>query len=171
MKRVLWWAGKLMIPVSMILLGLAGMHYGQGIVEKSYETVNWPSTQGEITYSRLKRTSWTSDGKTEVDYSADIRYRYWIGGKEYTDSDVRLVMPNYNTPEEVQTLLDRYPEEKQVTVYYNPGDLEDAVLENVVDEDTYVFYYMGVGWSVVWGIVLPIFIVAVYFREVRKKRQ
>jgi len=55
-------------------------------------------------------------------------------------------------------------------VYFNPQDPGESVLENVVDEDTYLLFYMGIMWSVVWAGVLIVVVIVVYFKDWRKKK-
>jgi len=155
----------------MVIMGLVAMLCGYRTVVTSYDSMNWLSTQGEITHSRMKESITSGQYEDKTLYSAEIRYRYWIGGREYTGSNVRFSMPDYYTPEEVQPVLDRYREESQVTVYYDPENHEEAVLEKMVDKHTYSLLYAGTVWTSIWGMALLISALVVYFKEVRRKKR
>jgi hypothetical protein len=89
-------------------------------------TRTWPAVTGRITASRLvpgRRTA-----------AADVAYAYAIGGRTYTGNRVQvahrlgdfLIAMSHR---HAQTLLERYPPDATVLVYYDPARPEEAVLE------------------------------------------
>lgn len=181
MDNLKWWMGKLKIPGSMLLLGFGVMYYGNHIVDQSAASRYWPTAMGQVTVSRVEGTTWSKESRSnryrssntetaKTSYGADVQYEYRAQGKPYTGANIRLLMPLESSPAEVQPILDRYPVGKRVTVYFNPQDPGESVLENVVDEDTYLLFYMGIMWSVVWAGVLIVVVIVVYFKDWRKKK-
>lgn len=82
---------------------------------------------GEIESSRMD-TSLRSRAGHRL-YGVRVRYSYNIDGKVYTGT---AIAPGYRySTEEVpqRALLNRYPKGKQVAVYYNPTNPEEAYLE------------------------------------------
>ena len=178
MKNIWWWVRKLKLPGLMLLLGLVAMFYGNRIVKETMEIESWSTTKGEIVLSQLKKSNWrkntprvgTRGVKQEMEsrYTAQVEYEYQVKEEIYTGTEIRLIMPLHRTPEEVQPLLDLYPTGKRVKVYYDTEDPAKSVLESVLDEDTYTLFYMGIMWSVVWGMVLLVAAIVVYFKHVRQ---
>lgn len=89
---------------------------------------SWPQTQGSLTSASLRSS--TSDNTTT--YHAAAQYRYWVGGVEYTGSRVAIHGGGDNVGEFQQRLGSQlelmYSNQEPVSVYYNPGDPADAIL-------------------------------------------
>jgi hypothetical protein len=91
----------------------------------------WPGTQGRVIESRVEsHTSTDSDGHHNTDYKAIVRYTYSVMGQEYSANRVAFGArsSNRNAASEV---VNRYPLDQQVTVYYDPDKPGQAVLERV----------------------------------------
>ena len=89
---------------------------------------DWPYTQGKVTQSELierKRSNRNSDIITV--YSAKLHYQYTVDGKTYSNMQVRWADRSKN---KIQSLISReYPTDAVVTIFYNPQNPEQAVLE------------------------------------------
>jgi len=85
---------------------------------------NWPSTQGVVTVSKIERRIGSI-----FDHRAKIRYRYLVGGREYTGRRVSVVgdVSGGRTP--VEERASSYSQGCPVTVYYNPQNPKEAYLE------------------------------------------
>ena len=163
----------------MVLLGFGIIYYGDHLVKQSVASSLWPTTIGKVVVSRVERSVWDKSSPSigsrrstekEERFSADVQYEYLALGGRYTGSNIHFIMPLHETPQEVRPLLDRYPVGSRAKVYFNPNDPGESVLETVVDEDTYTIYYAGIMWSVVWGLVLCVVTIVVYFKEARRKK-
>jgi len=113
---------------------------------------SWPGVQGRIIESRV-------DKRTEVDYDSPadrtayipvVRYTYSLQGKEYTGDRIAFGVKNRN-PNPASEVVNRYPVDKQVMVYYNPEKPEQAVLEQA----------SGSGWLQI-GIGIVLFFAGIY---------
>lgn len=83
----------------------------------------WPSVTGTVVKSEVKVR------KTSEDYTEypDITYTYEVMGKAYR---CKQILPGGEIGGMgVESTLKRYPMNAQVTVYYNPQNPKDAVLE------------------------------------------
>ena len=98
--------------------------------KKSEESQAWSATSGEIIESYVREShSQDSDGITSTSYYAEVRYLYQVLGVEYSGDKVSFggkVGGSRNKAAEITT---QYPVGKTVTVYYDPNNHEDAVLE------------------------------------------
>jgi len=99
------------------------------------ESASWPATQGKIVLSAVTETTTTdnsNDGTwTErTFYFPKVRYEYSVLGKTYTGDRIAFgASKGFSTIAGAEKVLERYPEDATVTVYYNPNNPADAVLE------------------------------------------
>ncbi len=99
--------------------------------KKAKASLSWPSTTGRVIESRvIESRSTDSDGDISTTYKPYIRYEYQVVGATFT-SDKLSIGPavstsNYRKSEEK---VRRMPPGTPVTVFYNPDDPIDAVLE------------------------------------------
>jgi hypothetical protein len=99
--------------------------------QESKASQSWPSTVGHVVEARVREsTSTDSDGDSQTRYSPYVKYEYDVAGRSYLGE--RLVFGPIATsprPNKIQAVLGRYPPGTQVTVYYDPENPKDAVLE------------------------------------------
>ena len=94
------------------------------------ESRGWASTFGTIVESRLgQSTNFGQDGPT-VSYYPIIKYEYSIGGQPFTGEKITFGLTETTARSaKAEQVLDTYPVDKQVTVYYDPNNPSDTVLE------------------------------------------
>lgn len=95
---------------------------------------NWPSTLGQVVESRVTHsTSIDSEGGSSDTYSPVVEYTYQVGGQEYRGKDIAFgFKQGYGSPGKAEAVTARYPEGGSVTVYYDPANPKQAVLERKV---------------------------------------
>jgi len=98
---------------------------------KAESSQGWPSTSGQVSEARVSHhTSTDADGDTQDSYSPEVRYHYQTGGQEYDGSKIGFgFQQSFNSRSQAEQALTRFPEGSQVTVYYNPANPAEAVLE------------------------------------------
>jgi Protein of unknown function (DUF3592) len=112
-----------------ICIGGAIISFALKMTAKARESLSWPSTDGEIAHSAvLYQTDTTATTNSAPTYKADVSYRYKVNGANYSSSRISLV-DFASTPGRAQNIVGRYPDRSTVRVYYNPANLEEAVLE------------------------------------------
>ena len=110
---------------------------------QNMRTSSWKQAVGRIVSSRSvsrdirskqfshsgsgQHTSFITDEKIETRNFADIAYTFMADGNSYNGNRVGLGADSGNF--EVPETLKRYPQGKTVTVYYNPADPNDCILE------------------------------------------
>ena len=144
------------------LAGILFILIGINTIYQAYKSSSWPSVQGKIISSEIKSHSstytdtTTNRTKNETVYDAQINYRYVVNGITYSNDDVKVGGTiKTNTSVWARKLLDKYPREKVVNVYYNPEDPFQSVLEKGFHLSTWAFLAVG----------LAIFIFAIYFKK------
>jgi hypothetical protein len=112
---------------------------------------DWLGVQGKIIESRIeKRESTDYDGSSTTHYTAIVRYTYSVMGEEFTGDRVAFGIKaiDKNSANEI---INRYPVDNTVMIYYDPNNPGQAVLERVTKT----------GWlQVVIGIAL--FLAGIY---------
>ena len=117
----------------LVLLALGGglIFYGLRSRQKAEASQSWPSTTGQIIRSEVKQSANTDDdGNTSYSYYPSVEYTYQITGQTYTSK--RLVfgaLKGYGSSAKAVADLQPYSLGGQVTVYYNPENPSEAVLE------------------------------------------
>lgn len=112
------------------------------------KSAQWPSVPGVIT------TSFIQPGtcKNIPCFHGEIGYRYCVGNREYTGNAFDLGRSHWAAREAWQRQLDRYPVGKSVSVYYEPGDPAQAVLEPGLVGETQLLYKMVSGMIWFFGL-------------------
>lgn len=114
-----------------IILGLVAIMVGFGVFywkvddfKQAYASSSWPTVQGRIIHSEMVRIR--RPGETVSD--ADITYSYMVNGRQY--SGYLVSIPEYQgDARSMSKIVKRYPEGNTVTVYYDPDNPANAVLE------------------------------------------
>jgi hypothetical protein len=117
---------------SLVFIAIGGVliYFAMKIAAKARQSLSWPSTDGEISHSAvLYQTNSTaaSDDSTST-YKADISYRYKVDGANFSSARISL-LDFASTTGHAQSLVERYPDDSTVEVYYNPSNFSEAVLE------------------------------------------
>ncbi len=132
---------------ALALFGLPFFGVGVGFLvlsvlptlNEGWQMASWPSTTGTLTHARL--LSSTSDGTTT--YGVEASYRYRVASHDYRNDRVAINSGNDNIGSFQQQLGARleqhYRNNRPVTVYYNPADPADAVLDRTLRWDLLVF--------------------------------
>lgn len=98
--------------------------------KKTEESQAWSATSGRVTESYVRReVSRDSDGDTTVSYYPEVRYIYQVMGVEYTGSRVAFGGTVGRGRKKSEEKIANYPVGKPLTVYYDPNNAEDAVIE------------------------------------------
>jgi uncharacterized protein DUF3592 len=91
----------------------------------------WSSVTGQVVESDVShRTTTDADGAMNDSYAPRVRYTYRVNDADYAgDKIVFGFMTSYNVDAKAREVLTKYPVGQQVTVYYDPANPENAVLE------------------------------------------
>jgi hypothetical protein len=117
---------------------------------KAEASKSWPSTAGTIEASTItSNTSTDSDGFSSTTYAPVVIYSYNAMGSTFHGRRVGFGMEISGSQSGAVNTMSRYPVGKIVTVYYNPENPGEAVLEQSVINNmlTIIFFsvFGGVG--------------------------
>jgi len=118
-----------LMSLVFIAIGSGLLFYARRVSAKAQQSLSWPTTDGAISHSAvLQQMGQTSSSTNAANYKADVTYRYKVQGRDY--SSERITLADFSSSGgRAQGIVDRYPDGAPVTVYYNPVDPSDAVLE------------------------------------------
>ncbi len=105
-------------------------------LQEAWASDSWPNSSGVIHSSKIK-TDRDSDGKKT--YSLDLDYEYVVDGKTYLGSRIMVSDLQMQSSNKAKSLQRKYPQGKQVSVYYDPDLPDSCALETGAGIGSYLF--------------------------------
>ncbi|NIS81780.1 MAG: DUF3592 domain-containing protein [Anaerolineales bacterium] len=133
------------------LWGLYSIIQGIRLFQLAGQTRAWPSTLGIVKESRVHKRFSAGDS---TEYQPLVRYTFSYRGQEFESDQIFLGAKQFSRPSKALPYVQRYPEGQSVTVYYNPQDPYQSVLETGHSSRIYVVLVSGV---VLIGVAVFIF--------------
>lgn len=127
-----------------ILGGIVSMAWGWRTIRDARKSLRWPHTQGVI--ERAEAASEADDLLPHIEFSFCLDSEYYRHTFEF---------PAGTTPSQElsNSYLQKYPAQKEVTVYYHPQDRALATLEPGPAKGDWLIFAFGLG-AMVLGIVM-----------------
>jgi hypothetical protein len=121
---------------------LVAFWLGKPIRDEALASSSWPTAKGRILRSVLEERR--DEGNRQV--TADIGYEYDIGGNTFTGSRVWIDDDYWASPgHEFLAAVERYPEGKEVDVYFDTLNNAGSVLEPGATWSSSFAYFIGLG--------------------------
>ena len=128
--------GSRILPIALIVGGPMTVMLLAMIANKSLQlrrAARWPSAPGRITKSGVAASRQRRSGqRTQVINRPMIEYRFLANGKTYAGS--RIGIGEDSGGANTEATLARYPVGADVTVYYDPADPENCLLERAAPD-------------------------------------
>jgi hypothetical protein len=139
----------------LALFGLFITIMGVLSIVKGSQARQWPSTPGRIIRTEVverREERHTSDGpsRTYISYQPVVEYEYTLQGQRYTGSKLSMIERSY-TQAKAQKVLEKYPVGATVTVYRDPQNPGETLLETGSGGSGFMFIAIGV---VVLGVAV-----------------
>jgi len=131
-----------LVSLVFIAIGLSLLYYARSVSAKAQQSLSWPQADGVIAHSAVLQQMQTSSSTNAATYKADVTYRYKVQGRDYSSERITLADFSSSTGR-AQDIVDRFPDGAPVTVYYNPVDPSDAVLERDGTSGIRLLYIIG----------------------------
>ncbi|MFA6567419.1 MAG: DUF3592 domain-containing protein [Victivallales bacterium] len=141
------------LAVAVLLAGLVVSGYGISIILDASKCRNWNSVKGRIIHSFAADACGMPENKTEAVLNPYIVYEYAIGGRTYFSDNISFLdfgtLANLGdtyysgSEDEVRKLLNKYPVDAAVTVYYNPGNIEESVIDTGLKPPVFIVFILG----------------------------
>lgn len=123
-----------------LMLG-TGVYYIYLFIRNPRKAAGFPSWQS--TEGRMEVLAFP--GRPGFINNAVMKYTYTVNGETFTGKNMNLYPNTLFGKESIQPIKDKYAEGSRVTVYYNPQNPKEAVLEKETGN-------LGV-YFLVWGIL------------------
>jgi hypothetical protein len=154
------------VAFGILALVIAGAAIGYAMVTGDVwpylQSNGWQETTGKIISADVEtHRGEDSDGFLELKYSLNLRYAYQVGEQEYVNNRIQFNWDEESRLEsdsEIDELLIIYPVGKTVSIYYDPDDPNDAVLQRSLRPGASLFFgaFCGVVALVLILLVAPI---------------
>lgn len=106
---------------------------GIKLINNARESLYWPKAEGIITQSFMDRDRHRR-------HYANIKYSFTVNGQKITGFQISAKEMNKSSEE----LLKEYPVGKKVTVYYDPDNPENSLLEPGYSWQSYQAFVLGI---------------------------
>jgi len=129
------------LPLFFVGAGAITLYLGIQSFNKARASTNWPEAEGKIISSSVESHTSEKTGSsrdrsrsrggttTTTTYKAEVFYEYTVDGKTYNGNRVAYGNVSTSSPSRARRIVDRYPEGKEISVYYQPDDPEECLLE------------------------------------------
>ena len=141
-----------------LLAGLGVSYYGYTIYATGEASKSWPTASGTIIESRVV-SSQDSDGG--VTYKASIGYSYSVSGRTYSSGTVSSGDYGSSDRSHAQGVVSDHPLDSKVTVYYDPANPTNALLEPGIPMFSFLMVtligvlFAVIGFAGVTGMIKP----------------
>jgi len=151
---------NLLMSIVFLAAGIGVAAWGFMNLSTAMESKSWPTADGKIISSQVvkKIENYTDSDrrrKTRTLYEAQVRYDYNVGGRSLIGGRITMADSSSSSESRAKKIIKRYPPGSACTVYYNPDDPAEAVLEAGITFGTLMLPGMGVLFAVL-GIAIPI---------------
>ena len=126
--------------VIFILIGIVLLCLGGRNLTRGYVSSHWPKTDGIIQSSTISQSYSKAPSNTQQQrtlYGARISYDFQVAGSTYSSSRVSFNDYSHDM-NHAQSIHNRYPQGKKVTVYYAPDNPQLAVLETGISDGMWI---------------------------------
>ena len=113
------------LPLFFVIGGACGLYFGCRIVLMARASASWPHVTGRVVSSSVG----SDHGDGSITYQAKIRYEFSVNGTTLNGDRVAYGDHSSSNRSRAERIASRYPEEKQVDVYYRPSGPEECLLE------------------------------------------
>jgi hypothetical protein len=142
----------LLVYAIFVVIGAFIAYIGIRDLIRAKASVAWPTSPGKVLSSSVVQER-DSDGVTE--YHAEVVYEFNVNNSTY--SGKRISYGGYRTCEgDAQEIVNRYPQDKNVTVHYMPNNPKECLLEVGVKGRAYIIPAVGLSF-VTFGILMAVF--------------
>jgi hypothetical protein len=136
-------------------LGIATFYFGMNNYKMYKASKSWPSVKGTVTESRVAIRQTESDGKMINMYYPKVVYHYFVNDTSFTNNKISFGEYGTDKRKHANKVIGKYPVNSEVTVYYNPKNPQEAVLERKAGFGNYLT--LGVGLAFILGGILLLF--------------
>ncbi len=134
--------------------GVFAIYQSRKSLKQADLSQGWPAVTGEILEAQVTAHPGTdAEGETDEAYLPVVKYRYPALGQTFIGNRRSFgFTKTHRSRQAAENELARYPQGSQVTVFYNPADPSQAVLERKAGASTLALI-LGIGF-ILFGFCL-----------------
>ncbi len=143
-----------MILLFMLLVGIPLVVFLRAAY-KATATNRWPTTDGRITSSDVtSHPSLDSNGLHTTIFEPKVVYEYNVSGQPYHSQQISYgAISGESSPGWAQGIVEKYPAQRTVRVFYNPKQPGEAVLEHAGTGCNLILALIMVGIELILAVV------------------
>jgi len=126
-----------------VIVGMVVALQGKKRLATAKKSANWPYVEGRVISSEMEIDRDSDSEGTSVTYSAEVMFEYEVAGVVYSANRVSFGQYGSSSPGHARKILNKYPADEAVKVYYDPANPEVSVLEPGVTFSTYLLLIGG----------------------------
>ena len=139
----------IILSLALIALGILLIRKNAKSKQKANECMGWPTVLGRVTRSEVVKSESSNEDGTTYSYTPHIEYVYHVLGQNYTSTQVVFGgFISTGSPKASQLVVNKYPLNDSLRVFYNPANPREAILEQTVGS--------GAKGALIGGIILVI---------------
>jgi len=131
----------------IMAIGICLLYGGYYTFKQSRDALNWPQTKGQMISSSLTIDHLPKFINSRIIpnrwYGIQVEYEYTVGEGRYSSHRLSFQKGDTRYPKEALAALNKYRSQQEITVYYNPQDRTQAVLEPGAIGDIYFLLILG----------------------------
>ncbi|BBL74510.1 DUF3592 domain-containing protein [Methylomagnum ishizawai] len=113
----------LLLPAFTAFLGIILLLSGHGNIKQAWQSLSWPSVDGEILYSDVVMASGVGQ------YQAIVKFQYSVDSEQYIGDTIAFTQAYSRDKSSLQNLVAAYPIGSNPKVYYDPKNPSTSVLK------------------------------------------
>jgi hypothetical protein len=135
------------------LYGISAFYSGIRDLNQAKASVDWPTSPGRVLSSSVvqKRDS-DDDG---VMYHAEVVYVFNLNNTAYSGKRIAYGDYGSSNPSHAQKIVNRYPQDKNVTIHYMPNNPKECLLEVGVKGQAHIIPAIGSLFAII-GLIISI---------------
>lgn len=138
----------------LFLFSLLGFYGGYQMVNTGKASLKWPVSRGIISKSSVRKRN--SSGGSGMSYSFEVEYEFQVDGSSFVGSTYSYkITTNSANSKGATALVEQYPLNSEIDVYYNPVNPKESVLLPGLNAWSYMPFFAGLMF-LFFGIALVI---------------
>ena len=114
--------------------------------QKVKASMSWPYVPGRVIAASVRQVVERGDAQTRdiTNYVPFVQYEYQVGGQNYQGNRLAFQEKGYNSHKKAFKLVAAYPAGNPVSVYYDPANPQNAVLERKAHGNNFLLAVGGI---------------------------
>jgi len=163
---VIWFYVFLLLGLGLaLLIGYLGLHAllkFQNLRQKLESSYDWGTGEGKILTAEVERDVRRDEDGKSVTYIPHVKYAYQVDGQDFQGEQIGFGTPKFSIARKANAIVAQYPAGGQTSVFYNPIDPGEAILDRVIFHPN---AYLVIGVSLILVMLIMISMLSLWWRS------